>query len=241
MSNYVYGKNPLREALLAKRVKVLYVVNINNYLEWVNLAKKNKVIVKEVSEKVLTEMVGKGKPHQGIVGEINDYRYATLEEVMNTNKDFKYPLIVMLDGLEDPHNLGAILRSADATGVDGIIIPKNRSVHLNDTVAKVSTGAIEYVKVCEVTNLTQTLKLLKEKGYWIVVAEKTEQAVPYTSIKYDMPIVLVVGSEGKGVSRLVIEQADFVVYLPMWGHVNSLNASVSTAVLLYEINKHRKD
>ena len=241
MSNYIYGKNALREALLAGRVNKLYVTSIDSYSEWVNLAKKNNVKVFKVSEADIINLIGKGKPHQGIVGEIKEYNYSSLDDIINYKNDCKYPLIIMLDGLEDPHNLGAILRTADAVSANGIIIPKNRSVSLNDTVAKVSTGAIEYVKVCQVANLTQTINILKEKGYWIVALELTEGAIEYTNMKYDMPTVLIVGSEGKGISRLVLEQADYKVYLPMSGHVNSLNASVSASIMLYEINKYRKE
>ena len=241
MSNYIYGKNALREALLADRVTNLFVLNLDSYKEWVDLAKKKGISYKVVSEQVINSYVGKGKPHQGIVGEVKEYKYASIEDVVSAKVKGKYPLIIMLDGLEDPHNLGAILRTADAVSASGIIIPKNRSVSLNETVAKVSTGAIEYVKVCQVTNLTQTLKELKNKGFWIVALELTDDAVAYTDIKYDMPIVLIVGSEGKGISRLVLEQADYQVYLPMSGHVNSLNASVSASIMLYEINKYRKE
>lgn len=241
MSNYIYGKNSLREALLAKRVNKLFLTNKDGYEEWINLANKNQIPVKIISEAQIISLIGKGKQHQGIVGEVKEYEYASLDEVIKRKSKTKYPLLVILDGLEDPHNLGAILRTADATGVDGVIIPKNRSVNLSDTVARVSTGAIEYVSVCQVTNLTQTINKLKDNGYWIVALELTEDATCYTDLKYDMPIALIVGSEGKGISRLVLEQADYKVYLPMIGHVNSLNASVSTAVMLYEINKYRKE
>ena len=145
----------------------------------------------------------------------------------------------MLDSLEDPHNLGAILRTCDASGVDGVIIGKNRSVRLNNTVAKVSTGAIEYVKVAEVTNLNNTIKYLKKQGYWIVGAEATDESILYNKMKYDMPICLVIGSEGKGLSRLVRENCDYLIKIPMVGHVNSLNASVSCSILVYEIIKYR--
>ena len=149
-------------------------------------------------------------------------------------------VIVMLDSLEDPHNLGAILRTCDAAGVDGVIIGKNRSVRLNDTVAKVSTGAIDYVKVVEVTNLTNTIKDLKKKGYWIVGAEAIDESKYYDQMKYDMPTCLVVGSEGKGISDLVRKNCDFLVKIPMLGHVNSLNASVSCSILIYEIIKYHE-
>jgi len=179
-----------------------------------------------------------GNNHQGVALEVNDYSYVSVDDIIKETK-LKYPFIIMLDGLEDPHNLGAILRTCDAAGVDGVIIGKNRSVRLNSTVAKVSTGAIEYVKVAEVTNLTNTIKYLKTKGFWIVGAEACEKSVLYTEVKYDMPVCLVIGSEGKGVSRLVSENCDYLVKIPMVGHVNSLNASVSCAILIYEIIKNR--
>ena len=144
----------------------------------------------------------------------------------------------MLDGLEDPHNLGAILRTCDAVGVDGVIIGKNRSVSLNATVAKVSTGAIHHVKVAQVTNLTRTLEELKKKSFWVVGCE-LENSQDYRAVDYNMPTVLVIGSEGFGISRLVKKSCDIHVVLPMVGHVNSLNASVATAVLLYQVYNSR--
>lgn len=175
--------------------------------------------------------------HQGVVAMVKDYQYYQLSEVVNTQKT---SLIIALDGLEDPHNLGAILRTCEAADVDGVILPKNRSVKLNNTVAKVSAGAIEYIKVVEVVNLTQTLKQLKEKGYWIVGAEKSQKSSSMWDIKYDMPIVLVIGSEGKGISRLVKEECDFLVEIPMLGKINSLNASVSAGIMIYEIRRQQK-
>ena len=145
----------------------------------------------------------------------------------------------MLDGVEDPHNLGDILRSVDAVNAQGVIIGKHNQVPLNATVAKVSTGAIEYVNVAQVVNLTNTIKYLKEKGYWIVGAEASESQ-DFNKLKYDFPTLLVVGSEGKGISPLVLKQCDYRVKIPMEGHVNSLNVSVATAVLLYGIYLNRK-
>lgn len=145
---------------------------------------------------------------------------------------------MILDGLEDPHNLGAILRSADATGADAIIIPKNRSVSLNQTVAKVSTGAIEYVDVVQVTNLTQTIQELKKQGYWVVGLE-LDGSIYYDEQDYKGNIAIVVGSEGKGISRLVKENCDVLVKIPMYGKVNSLNASVSAGLILYEVVRNR--
>ena len=235
MSEYIYGKNTVKATLLNNsRAKPLYTVNKND--DFISLAKKNKIEIKVVDNNYLNKLV-QGN-HQGVVLEIESYSYVSVDEIIKETK-LKYPFVVMLDGLEDPHNLGAILRTCDASGVDGVIIGKNRSVKLNGTVAKVSTGAIEYVKVAEVTNLTNTIKYLKTKGFWIVGAEACDKSVLYTDVKYDMPVCLVIGSEGKGISRLVSENCDYLVKIPMVGHVNSLNASVSCSILIYEIIKNR--
>ena len=144
----------------------------------------------------------------------------------------------MLDSLEDPHNLGAILRTCDAIGADGVIIGKHRSVGLTSTVAKVSTGAIEHVKVAAVTNLRTALDELKEAGYWVIGTDAHE-AIDYRDVRCDMPLVVVIGSEGKGISRLVLEACDYKVALPMVGHVTSLNASVAAGILLYQVYNAR--
>ncbi len=236
MKERIYGKNVVKEAIQAKRnITKLYV--LPQQLDFIELAKKNYIEYDILNQAQMDAMIKKS--HQGVVADVESYVYATLESIL-AQAHSKYPLIVMLDSLEDPHNLGAILRTCDAAGVDGIIIPKNRSVHLNATVAKVSTGAIEYVKVCEVTNLVQTVQKLKKQGYWIVGAEATPKSTLYTEVTYDMPICLIIGSEGKGISRLVLENCDFLVQIPMFGHVNSLNASVSTSILVYEIIKYRQ-
>lgn len=235
MKEYIYGKNTVKAALLNKNRAIrLFTVNKND--DFINIAKKNNVEVKIVDNNYLNKLVDGN--HQGVVLEVEGYSYVSVDEIIKETK-LKYPFVVMLDGLEDPHNLGAILRTCDASGVDGVIIGKNRSVKLNSTVAKVSTGAIEYVKVAEVTNLTNTINYLKTKGFWIVGAEACPKSVLYTEVNYDMPVCLVIGSEGKGISRLVSENCDYLVKIPMVGHVNSLNASVSCSILIYEIIKNR--
>lgn len=233
---YVYGKNTVREYILNNK-NIIKVFCNDKTSELVNLAKRNNISVQIVDNNYLNNLVN--ARHQGIVAQIKDYKYYNLEDITN-NMDKKYPFIVMLDSLEDPHNLGAILRTCDAAGVDGVIIGKNRSVRLNETVAKVSTGAIDYVKVVEVTNLTNTIKDLKKKGFWIVGAEAIDESKYYDKMKYDMPTCLVVGSEGKGISDLVRKNCDFLVKIPMLGHVNSLNASVSCSILIYEIIKYHE-
>lgn len=230
----IYGKNTLMETIKQKRKIIkLYLTKENKNLI-IDLIDSNINIEYMPLSKMNTTFKGN---HQGIVAEVEDYSYAELNDVIKKNKE-KDTVIAMLDGLEDPHNLGAILRTADATGIDAIIIPKNRSVSLNATVAKVSTGAIEYIDVVQVTNLVTTLKELKKQGYWIIGLE-LDGSIDYRKQDYSGKIVVVIGSEGRGISRLVKEECDFCVNIPMYGHVNSLNASVSAAILFYEILRNR--
>ena len=240
MSNeYVYGKNSCL-SLINKRKDFINVFIQKNYLDKKILCEleKNKIHFEYKERKFLDKLTNNAN-HQGIVIEVEGYEYLSIDELLEKIKDVHNPLLLMLDGVEDPHNLGAILRSVDAVNAQGVIIGKHNQVPLNSTVAKVSTGAIEYVNVAQVTNLTNTIKLLKEKGYWIVGAEANE-SVEFQTLKYDFPTLLVVGSEGKGISPLVLKQCDYRVKIPMEGHVNSLNVSVATAVLLYGIYLNRK-
>lgn len=232
----IYGKNTVVEAIKSgKQISKVYLSNDLNDQKLVQMVKKTNVEIVFVPRTKLNQKYDGN--HQGVVAEVLDYEYVLLEDIIKKNKD-KDSVIAMLDGLEDPHNLGAILRSADATGVDAIIIPKNRSVSLNSTVAKVSTGAIEHVEVCQVTNLVMTLKELKKQGYWVIGLE-LDGSVDYRKQDYSGKIVVIIGSEGKGISRLVKEECDFCVNIPMYGHVNSLNASVSAAILFYEVLRNR--
>lgn len=223
----IYGRKPVFAALEQGRIKQLYLVKGSSFSIAQNVA------IQYVSKDKLDEMANHGN-HQGIVAVVKDYQTHPLQELTSG----KHGLIVMLDGLEDPHNLGAILRTGDCIGIDGIIYKKHHAVSLNATVAKVSTGAIETVKVCEVANLTQTLKELKKQGYWIVGTD-VEKAGDYRSYAYDTKLVLVIGSEGKGISRLVKQECDYLVKLPMVGTIQSLNASVAAGILLYHIYDKR--
>ena len=234
----IYGKNPVVEAIRNKRniskMVVLEGLKDQNFLK---LLKENRIKYELLPQHIFSKRYG--DKTGGIVAEINEYKYATLEQVLNkTSEKPEGGVLMILDGLEDPHNLGAILRSADATGADAIIIPKNRSVSLNQTVAKVSTGAIEYVDVVQVTNLTQTIQELKKQGYWVVGLE-LDGSIYYDEQDYKGNIAIVVGSEGKGISRLVKENCDVLVKIPMYGKVNSLNASVSAGLILYEVVRNR--
>ncbi len=238
MKQFIYGKNTVLEALYGdKKIYKLYVLQsvIDDKIKRVCQKRKIEYIITDKQK--LYQLVGK-VVHQGIVAEVKGYDYSSLDEILNTIPKNKQPLLLMLDGLEDPHNLGAILRTCDAIGVDGVIVGKNRSVGLTPTVAKVSTGAIDHIKVAQVTNLSRTLDMLKQKGFWVVGCD-LDESQDYRAVDYNMPIVIVIGSEGFGISRLVKKQCDFNVVLPMVGHVQSLNASVAAAVILYEVYNSR--
>ena len=238
-NEYVYGKNSCL-SLIKKRRDFINVFIQKNYLDKKILLELEKNKIKfEYKERKFLDKITNNANHLGIVIEIEGYDYLSIDELLEKIKNVQNPLLLMLDGVEDPHNLGAILRSVDAINAQGVIIGKHNQVPLNATVAKVSTGAIEYVNVAQVVNLTNTIKLLKEKGFWVVGAEANE-SVDFHTLKYDFPTLLIVGSEGKGISNLVLKQCDYRVKIPMEGHVNSLNVSVATAVLLYGIYLNRK-
>ncbi len=234
----IYGRNAVREALRAGHVHVLYANGrlVNDPL--VKEARGIQADVRLVEERELTRMA-RNPSHQGLVAMVEPYGSHSLKELVRRGQESgRKPLILMLDGIEDPQNLGAILRSADAFGVDGVIVPRRGSAPLGGTVAKVSTGAIEHVMVHEATNLRRAVDELKGLGYWVVAAEGTSET-PYDEVDYGYPTLLIVGSEGFGISRILMDAADFRVRIPMLGHVNSLNASVSAGILLANILRSR--
>lgn len=239
MKQWIYGRNTIRELISNhKHIDEIVFLKGNRNDDLMELAKKNKIQYRVTdNRKYFSEKAGKGN-HQGVLALTDGYDYTPLNDILSSIPKDKQPLLLMLDGLEDPHNLGAILRTCDATEVDGVIIGKNRSVGLTPTVAKVSTGAIDYIPVAQVTNLSRTLDKLKEEGYWAVACEN-EEAQDYRQVDYNMPTVLVIGSEGYGISHNVKKHCDINVILPMAGHVTSLNASVATAVLLYQVYNSR--
>ena len=233
--NLVYGKNPVIEAIRAKKALKVFVVNNFNDQKVLNLIRENKLNMVNISP-VEMDKLSSGGVHQGIAAELKPYQTVSLEEIIAKAKKKEKKIIVMLDGIEDPHNLGAIMRSADVFEASGIVLPKHNSVSLNATVAKTSAGAINYVPVAVVNNLNQAIKTLKDEGYWIVSTDGSA-SISYSSIKYDFPVVVVIGSEGKGVSSLVLKNSDYIVKIPQYGHVNSLNASVAAGILLAEVRK----
>ena len=231
----IYGKNVAIEKLNSKsKINKIYLSNKFNDKEILSLISKRNINTKVLDNKVLDKMC-KGL-HQGIILEVEDVKTYTFDEVI-PNIDKEYPLVVILDHLEDPHNLGAIIRSSEAFGVDAIILPNDRSVQITSTVVKTSVGTIEKMKIINVTNLNTTIKKLQDLGYWIVGTDM--DGVDYTSIDYKTKIAIVIGNEGKGISRLVSENCDYLAKIPMKGTVNSLNASVACGIFLSEIVRSR--
>ena len=232
--NLIYGKNPVIEAIRAKKALKVFVISNFNDQKILNLIKENHLNVTYISPTEMDKMCN--GVHQGVAAELKPYQTVSLDEIIHKAKNKEKKIIVMLDGIEDPHNLGAILRSADVFEASGIVLPKHNSVSLNATVAKTSAGAINYVPVAVVNNLNQAISKLKEEGYWIVSTDGSAE-ISYSSLKYDFPVVVVIGSEGKGVSSLVLKNSDYIVKIPQFGHVNSLNASVAAGILLAEVHK----
>ena len=233
MSNFIYGTNVCIAAIESEYpIKKVYVEENNH--RFISYARSKKVHFVVVNKERLNQI---GEQHQGVMIEIDSFKTYNTNDVIRKQgtPDFKRALLIILDGIEDPHNFGAVLRIADAAGVDGIIYRKTRSVQLNATVVRVSTGAAFYVKCVDVVNLTATIKNLKSVGYWIVGAEATNESIDFRSIKYDMATALVIGSEGHGLSRLVKDNCDYLVRIPMCGNINSLNAAVATGILTYHI------
>ena len=232
--NLIYGKNPVIEAIRAKKALKVFLVSNFSDQKILNLIKENHLNVSYINPNEMDKMCD--GVHQGVAAELKPYQTVSLEEIIIKAKKKDKKIIVMLDGIEDPHNLGAILRSADVFEASGIVLPKHNSVSLNATVAKTSAGAINYVPVAVVNNLNQAISKLKEEGYWVVATDGSAE-ISYSSIKYDFPVVVVIGSEGKGVSSLVLKNSDYIVKIPQFGHVNSLNASVAAGILLAEVHK----
>jgi 23S rRNA (guanosine2251-2'-O)-methyltransferase len=201
-------------------------------------AKQNGVIVQFVDKRKLDQMAG-GVQHQGVVAQVAPHAYVEVDDILaRAAERGEEPFILILDEIEDPHNLGSILRTADCTGVHGVIIPKRRSVGLTATVSKTSAGAVEYVPVARVTNISQTIEELKEKGVWIAGAD-VGATQPIYQTNLNLPLAIVIGNEAKGIGRLIKENCDFLLKLPMFGKINSLNASVAASVFMYEVVRQR--
>ena len=235
----IYGKNAVTEALKAERpIDTVYLLkNAQGMNQIVALAKKQGIVIKDVSEDKLKAMCG--EKHGGTAAVMSAVTYCTVDDILeNAEKKGQPPFIIICDEIQDPHNLGAIIRTAEASGADGVIIPKRRSATVNSTVFKTSAGAAAWVKIARVSNLVDTIKTLKKHGVWVYGAEA--DGTPIDKADLSGAVALVIGSEGFGLGKLVRENCDVVLSLPMFGKVNSLNASVCAGILMYEAVKYRK-
>ncbi len=240
--NQMEGRNAILEILRSGRdVEKLYVQkgNVEGTIKRiVAMAAEKGIVIQEVSRQKLDEM-SQTKNHQGMIALVSAHDYVEVEDILRIAREKdEDPFVLLLDGITDPHNLGAILRTAECAGVHGVIIPKRRSVGLNATVGKTSAGALEYMPVARVTNLVQTMEYLKKEGLWIACADM--KGLDYYDTDLGGPLALVIGSEGDGVSRLVRENCDFTASIPMYGKISSLNASVAAGLLMYEAVRQRR-
>lgn len=233
LDKLIYGRNSVKEAILSGQVTKLFISNTIRKCEISELATAKNIPITYLDFNEMDNMISNGV-HQGVVAEIRKYEYFTLEHIVSSSKKVEHPIIVLLDGITDPQNFGAILRSCDVFNVTGVIIPKYQQVPLNATVAKTSAGAINYVPVVLVSNLNNAIRTLKENGFWVVSTDGAG-TMNYFDISYDFPTALIIGSEGKGISQLTLKNSDYVVKIPLLGHLNSLNASVAAGILLSRI------
>ncbi|MGG1597689.1 23S rRNA (guanosine(2251)-2'-O)-methyltransferase RlmB [Paenibacillus naphthalenovorans] len=239
---FIGGKHSVLEALRSGRTinKIWIAEQAQKQLAQPIIAEaKRSGVVVQLADKRKLDQMASGLQHQGIVAQVTAYAYVEVEDLLaRAEERGEMPFLLLLDEIEDPHNLGSILRTADCTGVHGVIIPKRRSVGLTAAVSKTSAGAVEYVPVARVTNLAQTIELLKERGVWVAGADVgAEQPVYQTNL--NLPLAIVIGNEGKGIGRLIKEKCDFLLKLPMFGQINSLNASVAASVFMYEVVRQR--
>ena len=244
MNEVLYGRNTVREALRAGRRKIYKLILAQGMKETgivadiARLAGKSGVAIQRVERRQL-DRIGDFK-HQGVAAEAAQYPYVELEEILaQADQRQETPLLLMLDCLQDPQNFGALLRTAEIVGVHGIVIPKRRAVGITPAVVNSSAGATEHILVARVTNLVRTMEELKAKGFWIVGLEDAPQALPYYQCDLIMPLVLVVGSEGRGMGRLVRKTCDILIRLPMRGKISSLNVAVAGSIALYEVWRQR--
>ncbi|HWP98328.1 MAG TPA: 23S rRNA (guanosine(2251)-2'-O)-methyltransferase RlmB [Syntrophomonadaceae bacterium] len=242
MTDKLAGINPIIEALRGRRkIHKIYIQagkQGKRLQELLGLARKKGVFIQEVEKERLNQLYKIGN-HQGIVATVESFSYSSVEEMLEKAAlAGEEPLVLILDGIEDPQNMGSIIRTAECAGVHGVIIPRHNTAEVNDTVARVAAGALEHVLVAQETNLVQVIQRLKDAGFWVVGSDM-QADLPYYTTQFPAPTALVIGGEGQGVRRLVLENCDMVVKIPMYGQIGSLNASVAAALLIYEALRQR--
>lgn len=238
---YIEGKNSIIETINSgNKIKKIFVqtgLKMKELDQILSDIKNNGATIKYVDKSELDKM-SQYKKHKGLIAEVDDYKYSDIYEILDYSKSKNEPpFIIILDEIEDPHNLGAIVRTADAAGVHGIIIKDRNSCQVNSTVVSSSSGATNYVKIAKVNNISRAIEELKKNSIWVYATDM--DGIDMRDIKFDGAVALVIGNEGSGISRLVREKSDFIVGIPMKGKINSLNASVAAAILMYEVVKYR--
>lgn len=241
---YIVGRNPVLELLKTdKEIDKLYIQKgelHGSIKKIIGAAKSEKIIIQEV-DRIKLDSMSQGNAHQGVVALVTGYEYASVNDILKKAEDLgEKPFIVVLDNIEDTHNMGAIIRTAEAAGVHGVIIPKRRSAMVNQTVYKASSGAVEHMLVANVTNIADTIRELKDNGMWIYGSDEDGEKF-YHDEKLEGAIALVIGNEGKGISRIVKENCDVLLKIPMMGEISSLNASTSAAILIYEVLRQKHE
>lgn len=241
LENVIAGRNPVKEALKSNKSIDSIYISKGSHLNVINEirieAKSKGIVVKEADNKKLDYMSGDSK-HQGVLAIISSYTYSEVEDIfINADNKGEEPFVIIADGIEDPHNLGAIIRTAECSGAHGVIIPKRRATGLTNIVSKSSAGAIEHIPVARVSNLSSTIEDIKKRGVWVYGADMN--GVNWCEQDLSGPVAIVIGSEGNGISRLIREKCDFIVSLPIKGCINSLNASVAAGIIMYEVCRQR--
>lgn len=243
MEDTVIGRNPVLEAIKSGRPIDKILIKKGKYegsmVPLIKKAKEMGIIIQE-TDRAKLDAVAQGENHQGVIAYVSAHSYVSVDDILKNAEDKgEAPFVIICDKITDPHNLGAIIRTANCVGAHGVIIPKRSSAGINSTVAKTSAGAVEYTGVAKVTNIADTIDKLKKKGLWIAAADMDGESMYKTDLKGALGIV--VGSEGSGVSRLVKEKCDFIISIPMYGEINSLNASVAAGVVMYEAVRQRNN
>jgi 23S rRNA (guanosine2251-2'-O)-methyltransferase len=239
----IYGRNTVLEAIKSGTdIQAIYLahgVKGENINEIINLAKKKSIPISSISPAKMDAVLGKVN-NQGVYALLQDFKFSDYEQIIKKARKKEYPLILILDSIQDPHNLGAILRTAEGSGVDGVFITAHNSAKITETVEKTSAGAIFHLNISMVSNINNLIKDLKKDGFWICGSFLGEDVKNYTKVDYKIPLALVLGNEGKGIRKLVSENCDFLIKIPMLGKIESLNVSVSAGILLYEILRQRE-
>lgn len=238
----IIGRKPVLEAINSDKNVEQIILRYGQKGEIINTiriaAKKRKIKITEITPHKFDDIIT-SKNSQGIAAKISAREYFSFDELIFQTKAKEFPLLLILEEIQDVHNLGAILRTAECADVNGIIVTKRNSAPLNETVSKISAGAVEHLKICQVTNVAQTIDTLKQNGFWIM-GSTLKNAVDYSSIDYKRPLALIMGNEQKGIRRLTSEKCDHLINIPMEGKMQSLNVSVATGILLFEISRQRR-